>query len=128
MPVVVSPGASARTNGPEQYATQNPWLQDPKREVEAYIVYADVKAAEERLRAEYGSPRHLLLAFAALTEPVRGGDLGRVRVCSAGAAPATGNYIEPPAGAAGKTTVVLRNHKTAHAAKVGTLVRVLPLW
>lgn len=39
-----------------------------------------MKAAEERLRAEFGSPRHLLLSFAALTEPVRGGDLGRVRV------------------------------------------------
>jgi hypothetical protein len=97
------------------------------REAEAWIEYADVKAAEERLRAEYGSPRHLLLSFAALSEPVRGGDLGRVRVCTAGAAPATGNYIElPAAGAADKTTLVLRDHKTVHAAKVGTLMRVLP--
>ena len=97
------------------------------REAEAWIEYADVKAAEERLRTECGSPRHLLLSFAALSEPVRGGDLGRARVCTAGAVPATGNYIElPAAGAAGKTTLVLRDHKTAHAAKVGTLMRVLP--
>ena len=97
------------------------------REQEAWIEWSHVKAAEERLRAEYGSPRHLLLSFAALTEPVRGGDLGHVFVCTAGAAPAAGNYIDlSAAGAAGKATLVLRDHKTAYAVKVGTLVRVLP--
>ena len=98
------------------------------REEAAWIEYADVRAAEQRLRMECGSPRHLLLSFAALTEPVRGGDLGRVHVCMVGHVPATGNYVElsTTVTAAGKAVLVLRDHKTAHAAKVGTLVRVLP--
>ena len=85
----------------------------------------DVREAEELLRAERGSARHLLIAFAALTEPVRGGDRGRVRLCTENALPDTGNYLITESDG-GKTVLVLRDYKTSHAAKVGTLRRVLP--
>jgi hypothetical protein len=95
------------------------------REEAGWIDMKDVRKAEEHLRTECGSARHLLLAFAALTEPVRGGDLGRVRVCTENALPETGNYVTTETDG-GKTVLVLREHKTSTAAKVGTLRRVLP--
>jgi hypothetical protein len=95
------------------------------REEAGWIDMKDVRNAEEHLRTECGSARHLLLAFAALTEPVRGGDLGRVRVCTENALPDSENYLIAAADG-GKTILVLREHKTSHAAKVGTLRRVLP--
>jgi len=86
----------------------------------------EVRKAEENLRTtQCGTARHLLLAFAALSEPVRGGDLGRVRVCTENELPETGNYLTATTGG-GKTVLVLRDHKTSHAAKIGTLGRVHP--
>ena len=98
------------------------------RETAAWVDHTEVRAAEESLRTtEYGSPKHLLLAFAALTEPFRGGDAGRIRVCTPSTVPEAGNYIElQDAESGSKVRLVLRLHKTAHAANVGELRRVLP--
>jgi hypothetical protein len=97
------------------------------REAAAWVDHTEVRAAEESLRrTECGSPRHLLLAFAALTEPFRGGDAGRIQVCTPSAVPPTGNYIELLVEGIGKVRLVLRDHKTAHATNVGALIRVLP--
>jgi hypothetical protein len=96
------------------------------REEAAWIDMKDVRKAEEHLRTtKCGTARHLLLAFAALSEPVRGGDLGRVQVCTENELPDSGNYLIA-ATDGGKTVLVLRDHKTSHAAKIGTLRRVLP--
>ena len=95
-----------------------------QREAHAWVEFSAVQKAEAELRRkEYGSRTHLLLAFAALTEPLRGGDLGRVVIVqSKDAVPDTGNDLVVPAGQ-GRVELMVRDHKTATS--MGTLQRVL---
>lgn len=103
-----------------------------ERERNAWVDFSEVQALEAQQRAdplEWGSLDHLLVAMYTLTEPVRGGDLGRVQLLDTSAngtgqvdVETPGNVLlVPPNG--GLCVLLLRQHKTT--ATHGTLRRVL---
>ena len=102
-----------------------------QREERAWIDFHDVQKLEARLRADpmsCGTLEHLLVAMYTLTEPVRGGDLGCVRllhtVVDDQSVDATaGNVLIVPPQSDALCVLLLREHKTSKSH--GTLRRVL---
>ena len=99
-----------------------------EREERAWVDFRDVQALEARIRADptcCGTHEHLLLAMYSLTEPLRGGDLGVVRILpDEPAAEATaGNVLIVPPRSDAPCVLLLREHKTSSSH--GMLRRVL---
>ena len=97
------------------------------REAAAWVSLEEWLAAEAKLaQEEYGSARHLLVAFHCRWPPVRGGDLGQVYVVPPGdpRAEDSKTNVLVWAGAGKPAEVRIQQHKMAHIK--GTLVRPLP--
>ena len=103
-----------------------------ERESNAWVDFSEAQALEAELRAnplQHGSLEHLLVAMYTLTEPVRGGDLGRVHLLHTSADGTDAVNVETPGNVllvppnGGLCVLLLREHKTSTSH--GMLRRVL---